>query len=162
MFMVSVLVESSIAEMYKWVDQDGATHFSDSPPADINSSIETLPASTLPTAKTIEKDVGPQDNNYTENREHPSNAGDSDAQKAIRKEPSVELYITSWCPWCKKAKSFFRSREIQFVEYDIEKDKEAARRKEQLDSRRGVPFAVINGKYVHGYSEKKYNEALSH
>ena len=29
----------------------------------------------------------------------------------------VELYTTSWCPYCKKARDFFRSRGISFTEY---------------------------------------------
>jgi glutaredoxin len=71
------------------------------------------------------------------------------------------LYTTSWCPWCKRAKAFFRSRGIVFVEYDIEKDKAAAHRKAQIDRQKGVPFAVINGKGIHGYNENAYNNALT-
>jgi glutaredoxin len=72
----------------------------------------------------------------------------------------VELYVTSWCPYCKQAEIFFRVQGIPFIAYDIEKDSAAARRKEQLDSSRGVPFAIINGQMIHGYSESAYREAL--
>ena len=75
--------------------------------------------------------------------------------------PKVELYTTSCCPWCKKAKAFFRSRGIAFIEYDIEKDKEAARRKMQIDRQQGVPFAVINGEGIHGYNVRAYKDALA-
>jgi glutaredoxin len=74
--------------------------------------------------------------------------------------PAVELYSTSWCPYCKNAREFLRSRGIPFVEYDVEKDRDAARRKMALDKRRGVPFAMINGKPVHGFSETLYEQAL--
>jgi len=74
--------------------------------------------------------------------------------------PKVELYTTSWCPYCQKARDFFRSRGISFTEYDIEKDKEAALRKRQLDTRNGVPFAIIDGRGIHGYSEAAYEAAL--
>ena len=70
------------------------------------------------------------------------------------------MFTTSWCSWCKKAKTFFRSREIAFVEYDIEKDKEAERRKAQIDRPKGVPFAVINRKGINGYNEIVYINAL--
>ena len=72
----------------------------------------------------------------------------------------VELYVTSWCPYCKQATQFFRSRGIPFTVYDIEKDKGAAQRKNQLDSRRGVPFALINGQAIHGFSAEAYERAL--
>jgi glutaredoxin len=75
--------------------------------------------------------------------------------------PSVELYITSWCPYCQKAIAFFQSRGIQITVYDIEKDEAAARRKTELDRRKGVPFAVINGKQIHGWSEAAYLSALN-
>ncbi|NTU42317.1 MAG: hypothetical protein HGA78_04545 [Nitrospirales bacterium] len=85
------------------------------------------------------------------------------AEKAVvaqQNAPKVELYITSWCPYCKKAMDFFQSRGIPVTVYDIEKDSAAAARKNQLDSRRGVPFAVINGQQIHGYSEVFYQRAL--
>lgn len=74
--------------------------------------------------------------------------------------PQVELYVTSWCPYCKKAEEFFRAQGIPFTAYDIEKDSAAARRKEELDSSNGVPLAIINGQKIHGFSESAYREAL--
>jgi len=74
--------------------------------------------------------------------------------------PSVELYATSWCGYCQMARTFFRERGIKFTEYDIEKDARAAYRKKQLDTGRGVPFAIINGQQISGYSEARYLQAL--
>jgi len=91
-----------------------------------------------------------------------SQTGSSSYRKTTEETsaPSVELYATSWCGYCKKARLFFRNQGIKFVEYDIEKDLNAAYRKQQLDSGRGVPFAVINGQKIRGYSEARYTEAL--
>jgi glutaredoxin len=157
-FLVAFFVENSIADMYKWVDENGIVHFSDTPPDDAdNSDIETLQ-----TVTTQEGDVYTQENNSTkhENSNNSSNLTDTVQKNTWVKKPKVELYITSWCPWCKKAKAFFRSRGIAFVEYDIEKDKEAARRKAQIDRQQGVPFAVINGIGINGYNETAYINAL--
>ena len=77
-----------------------------------------------------------------------------------RTSPKVELYTTSWCPYCDKAREFFRSRGIPFTEYDIEKDKSAAARKNRLDKKNGVPFVVINGRGIHGWSAAAYEQAL--
>lgn len=158
-FMVAVFVDRSIADMYKWVDKNGIIHFSDTPPdVDDNSDIETLPTYTTP-----ENYGNPQDNNSTENksRDNSLNPRDTVEKTSWGIKPKVELYTTSWCPWCKKAKAFFRTRGIAFTEYDIEKDKEAARRKTQIDRQQGVPFAVINGKGIHGYNIKAYKDALT-
>jgi len=155
-FMAGVFAENSIADMYKWVDENGVVHFLDTPPDDAdNPDIETLPTYT-----TQENNVYPQENNSAESRENRSSPTDSLQKKPQVKKPKVELYTTSSCPWCKRAKAFFRSRGIVFVEYDINKDKAAARRKAQIDRQKGVPFAVINGKGIHGYNENAYNNAL--
>ena len=77
-----------------------------------------------------------------------------------RTSPKVELYTTSWCPYCQKARDFFGSRGISFTEYDIDKDKAAAARKKRLDKKKGVPFAVINGRGIHGWSAAAYEQAL--
>jgi len=158
-FIVAVFTDRSIADMYKWVDENGITHFSDTPPDDAdNSDIDILPTYTTP-----ENNDYPLDNNSTENenRDNRLNPADTVQKKPRVITPKVELYTTSWCPWCKKAKAFFRSRGIAFVEYDIEKDKEAARRKARIDRQQGVPFAVINGIGINGYNIKAYNNALS-
>ena len=80
--------------------------------------------------------------------------------KGSKKDTQVELYTTSWCPYCRKAESFLSANGIPFVSYDIEKDKAAAARKKQLDQRKGVPLAVINGQVVYGFSERSYRAAL--
>ncbi len=72
----------------------------------------------------------------------------------------VELYVTSWCPYCKKARQFFESKGIAYKVYDIEKDSKAAARKRKLDSKKGVPFAIVNGTAIHGYSAERYAGAL--
>jgi glutaredoxin len=89
-----------------------------------------------------------------------STKGNAAAGKPGVAVPQVELYVTSWCPYCKQAEEFFRSQGIPFTSYDIEKDSAAARRKEELDSRGGVPLAIINGQKIHGYSAEAYREAL--
>jgi glutaredoxin len=74
--------------------------------------------------------------------------------------PRVELYVTNWCPYCKQAKNFLDQRGIEYRVYDIEHDDAAARRKRQLDPGRGVPFAVINGVKISGWSQQAYQAAL--
>jgi glutaredoxin len=81
-----------------------------------------------------------------------------DSLSENRTSPKVELYTTSWCPYCDKARDFFISRGISFTEYDIEKDQSAAARKNKLDKKKGVPFVVIDGIGMHGWSEAAYEQ----
>lgn len=76
-------------------------------------------------------------------------------------KPQVELYVTSWCPYCKKAEAYLDRQGIEYQLYDIEKDKLAASRMYQLSGSGGVPFAMINGVAIKGWSEKIYAQALN-
>jgi glutaredoxin len=79
---------------------------------------------------------------------------------ASQKTATVDIYVTDWCPYCTKAIKFLKARGIPYTAYDIEKDKNAAERKTKLSNRQGVPFAIINGKQILGFSEKAYSDAL--
>ena len=84
-------------------------------------------------------------------------------QPAVRQRKAVnqvELYVTSWCPYCKKAQNYFRSKGIKYKSYDIEKDRNAAMRKKKLDNNGGVPFAIVNGVQISGYAPDLYGRAL--
>ncbi len=79
---------------------------------------------------------------------------------AAQPTATVEIYITSWCPYCAQAIKFLQHNRIPYVAYDIEKDSEAAKREERLSPRQGVPFAIINGKKIYGFSAQVYSQAL--
>lgn len=89
-----------------------------------------------------------------------STQASSSSQQGVKSQ-QVELYVTSWCPYCKKAEEFFHSKGIPTTIYDIEKDKKAAARKKKLDNKEGVPFAIVNGRKIHGYAPDQYAEALN-
>jgi glutaredoxin len=130
------------------MDDKGEMHISDSPP---------------PAAKSAGKIEVYKDTQEDSLGAAPATAkkkGESRQSLERKKKADVVLYTTSWCPYCRKARDYFRSRGIDFTEYDIEKDKEAAVRKRQLDGIGGVPFAVINGRFVRGFSASAYDKAL--
>jgi glutaredoxin-like YruB-family protein len=152
----------SSAEIYKWVDENGVTHYSDSPTEitaeqaeDEIGEIQTpdlAPAGTPPLPDETQTDSQSPDS---------SNFPDETQEDAVAvNSPNVEIYETNWCGYCKKAKNFFRSRGIDFVTYDIEKDQQAARRMRSLTNRQAVPFVVINGQGISGYSVAAYEQAL--
>lgn len=79
---------------------------------------------------------------------------------AAKPTAMVEIYVTSWCPYCKQAIKFLKDNRIPYVVYNIEKDSAAAKRRDRLSPRQGVPFAVINGTKIYGFSAEAYSEAL--
>lgn len=148
---------STAKEIYKWVDENGVIHFRDSPPHSIAPSVKI---ETIPVHEYDYQDIRHSEPEVRKNNRGSNTTSSIPSQSAIRKSAQVELYTTSWCFYCKKAREFFRSKGIPFTEYDIEKDKKAARRKRKLDKSGGVPFAVINGKGIHGFSKAAYERAL--
>lgn len=127
------------AEIYKWTDADGKSHFSGSKPAH--------PA-------TIEN------RNELEVKSPQPTPANNKVQPAAA--PKVDLYVTSWCPYCKKAIAFLHKNNIAFNAYDIEQDLNAATRKRKLDpGYSGIPLAVINGAAIRGFSEASYQQALA-
>ncbi len=75
---------------------------------------------------------------------------------------SVDIYITNWCPYCKKAMAYLRSKNIPFNIYDIENDRQAKSRKQKLaPGYRGVPLTVINGEILKGFSASRFDKALN-
>jgi glutaredoxin 3 len=68
----------------------------------------------------------------------------------------VDVYTTTYCPYCTRAKSLLKSKGIAFNEIDVTND-EALREKmvEMAGGRRTVPEIFINDKIVGGYDELK-------
>ncbi len=40
----------------------------------------------------------------------------------------VAMYCTPWCPECRKARAYLREKGIDYVEIDVSRDREAAKR----------------------------------
>ncbi len=62
----------------------------------------------------------------------------------------TELYMTSWCPYCRKIAKFFTEKEVNYIAYDIERDKEAKQRFKYYGGK-GVPLVKVNNKIIKGY-----------
>ncbi len=78
----------------------------------------------------------------------------------VRFTGTVELYVTSWCGYCKKALNYVKSNNINYVAYDIEKDTVAERRYRELGGH-GVPLIVIGPHKMSGYSQESLEYYLN-
>lgn len=148
-------------EIYKWVDKNGIMHFGDSPPQDVETArkLESLPA-------TPPKDPEPQASPIPEEPLQ-------ELKRPIRPVPrqeeltqpmmdaQVEIFMTRWCGYCKKAREFFAERGIAVTEYDIAADSAAAQRKQKIYPSPGVPLVVINGHPIQGFAPHAYKQALA-
>ena len=66
----------------------------------------------------------------------------------------VEVYTTSYCPYCTRAKSLLKNKGVAFEEIDVTEDDTLRDRMVELSGgRRTVPEIFINGKIIGGYDE---------
>lgn len=73
------------------------------------------------------------------------------AKQAVAK---VEVYITSYCPYCMRAKSLLKRKGVAFEEIDVTGDPALREKMIELSGgRRTVPEIFINGRIIGGYDE---------
>ena len=66
----------------------------------------------------------------------------------------VEVYSTSYCPYCMRAKALLRSKQVEFDEIDVTNDPELrAKMVKRSGGRRTVPEIFINGQIIGGCDE---------
>jgi glutaredoxin len=82
--------------------------------------------------------------------------------RAEAQKPRVTLYMTSWCPYCRKARTLLRQLGVPFVEKDIEKNAAAAREYQRKgNGYTGVPLIDIDGTIVRGFSEARIRQLVA-
>ena len=71
----------------------------------------------------------------------------------------VDLYLTSWCPYCRKLENFLNDHHIVYTRHDIEADPASAEEFGDLGGE-GVPLTRIGNKVIYGYDPEKVLQAL--
>jgi len=74
-------------------------------------------------------------------------------------EQDVIMYATSWCPYCRKMRTWFSDNNIRYFEYDIEKSTEGRRQFDALGGR-GVPLVLVRNRLIRGYNPTAVKQAL--
>jgi glutaredoxin len=150
LFFTFLLPASSAVsgEIYKWKDKDGNIIFSDTPPPlGVNAEIKESKEESTERPKTREY--------------FPKPKGESIKDKRPYGDIYTIMYMTSWCPYCVKARNYLRSLDVNLVEYNIERDK--SKRDEMLGKSggsTGVPLVDIEGIIIRGYNPDAFRAAI--
>lgn len=84
-----------------------------------------------------------------------------DALPAPRPDADVVLYCTQWCPGCARARTFLKQNKINYVEIDITRDREAAKRvKGWANGNETTPTFDIKGTIIVEFDRTKVEQAL--
>lgn len=66
----------------------------------------------------------------------------------------VQIYTTTYCPFCMRAKALLRSKSVEFEEIDVTDSAQMREKMIKLSGgRRTVPQIFINAKSIGGYDE---------
>lgn len=76
--------------------------------------------------------------------------GKSSRHQRLTSVPGVVIYLTSWCPYCSRAKRLFETKGVAFEEVDIEARPEARADMITRSGRRTVPQIFIGNTHVGG------------
>jgi glutaredoxin len=145
---LSLASSAMSGEIYKWKDKNGNVVFSDTPPPPgVNAETKEF------------KEEATESLEIKGNFQRPPNT--SLKEKRPYGDIPVIMYMTSWCPYCAKARSYLRSLGVNMVEYDIERDKS---KREEMVSKSGgltgVPLIDIEGIIIKGYNPDAIKEAI--
>lgn len=74
---------------------------------------------------------------------------------------NIIVYSTPTCVYCNMAKSFFKTNNVNYKDFDVSTDME--KRKEMIDKtgQMGVPVIEVNGEVVVGFDEPKLKSLLN-
>lgn len=151
--------------IYKWIDEKGVRHFSNIKPPDVSAAESvsaqkyTVPGIILP-EKADRSLAAPPSRKVTKNTQKAGRKKKKSANSTNNIRDKVVIFTAGGCIYCRQALSFLRSHNIVFKEYNIDKDRAAKKKMRAAGGVQHVPFAVINGRKIFGFSEGRYRRAL--
>lgn len=120
---------SAQADLHRYRDDSGRVHIVD--------SLDRIPAKYRKKVRTIEAPPPP-----------PRSAYKPGASAGSKK---VDIYVTSWCGYCRKLEGFLKSKSIPYTRHDIEKSSSARQAHLKLGGG-GIPVVKIGSDVIRGYS----------
>ncbi len=158
MFILLLAAATAGAEMYQWVDDNGAVTFKDTPPPPAKKGKRKVKV-----YKESDFDPAPPVPATPAGRgewKGATSVTPAQAQQKQRFSGTVEMYVTDWCGYCKQARNYMNANGIPFVSYDIEKDSSAKQRHKELGGR-GVPLIIIGANRMSGFSPETLEHYLN-
>lgn len=130
------------AEIYKWTDSNGKTHFSDAAPAEHQA--QTISLDNINTFTKVSISDAPKWKGFYQPEITP-------------KVKNVVMFSTERCGYCKQARRYFTERGIAFTEKKIDSDNAAWQEYQQLNAT-GVPVILVGRKRMNGFSQGTFDQ----
>lgn len=75
-------------------------------------------------------------------------------------QPTVVVFTTPTCSWCRVVKQHLKKHNIRFKEIDVSKDERAARDMVRRTGQQGVPVTLIQNRPIVGFNKEQINHLL--
>jgi glutaredoxin 3 len=75
-------------------------------------------------------------------------------------QPTVVVFTTPTCSWCRVVKQHLKKHNIRFKEIDVSKDERAARDMVRRTGQQGVPVTLIQNRPIVGFNKQQINHLL--
>ena len=72
----------------------------------------------------------------------------------------IKIYTTPTCPWCRRAKDYFRQLGLPYTEVDVSKDQKGAEEMVRKSGQMGVPVIEIGNQIIVGFDKAKIDRTL--
>ena len=66
----------------------------------------------------------------------------------------IEVYLTSWCPYCQKLEKYLKTNGIPYTRYDVEHDFFGKQKYKQLGGK-GVPLITVDDYIMAGFNPQR-------
>jgi len=66
------------------------------------------------------------------------------------RQPKIQMYVTSWCPYCERARQLLTRKKVDFEEIDVEARPEARAEMTARSGRYTVPQIFIGDRHIGG------------
>lgn len=161
-------LSSANADVVRYTDQAGKTHYVDNPekvPDEYKNQLETQKP--LPKIGKIERGKGYDregEGGSTAEESVQGNAQDSDAETqptkaSAKRNQKVEIFVTDWCPYCRQLENFLKKKQVRFTRYDIEKNAKGKRIYEEIGGT-AIPVMRIGSKVLDGFDPEAIEAEL--
>lgn len=75
-------------------------------------------------------------------------------------DSKITVYSTPTCPWCKRAKDYFKGLGMSFKDIDVSKDQSKAEEMVKKSGQMGVPVITIGSNVIVGFDKAKIDKIL--
>lgn len=141
---------TSTAQVYKWVDDNGKVHYSDSRPQNDTQTLQIKGTISSYAPKAV-----------SGRADEPAPQAQTARSTRLAKNGEVVIFTTASCGYCKMAKRYFKSHQIPYREMKVDTSAQANKLFQQLGGR-GVPLTVIgrvnSEQKISGFSEAKFDQ----